>query len=183
MDKKTNLVWMDLEMSGLEPETDVIIEIATIITDFNLYPIAEGPVIAIHQPESVIKGMDEWNTKHHGESGLIERVRRSAFSLKDAEIKTLEFVKKYTDVNTNPLCGNSIGQDRRFLYKYMPKLSEHLHYRNLDVSTLKELAARWYPRLPKFEKLEKHQALSDIKESIEELKYYRKTILKDPKKV
>ncbi len=183
MDKRTNLVWMDLEMSGLEPETDVIIEIATIITDHNLYTIAEGPVLAIHQPRSVIDGMDAWNTKHHNESGLVERVLKSPYNLKDAEMATLKFIKQYTEINTNPLCGNSIGQDRRFLYKYMPTLSEHLHYRNLDVSTLKELAARWYPRLHRFEKQEKHQALSDIKESIEELKYYRKTILKAPGEV
>ena len=176
-----NLVWMDLEMSGLDPERDVILEIATIVTDANLKVLAEGPVIAIHQPENVLTSMDDWNTRHHTQSGLVSRVRRSQYSLKDAEDVTLRFIRKYTvghdrEHGGNLLCGNSITQDRRFLYKYMPNISNWLNYRNIDVSTVKELAFRWFPDLPEFQKEEKHQALDDIRESIAELEYYRKTI-------
>lgn len=173
-----NLVWMDLEMSGLYPEKDVILEIATIVTDDNLKIIGEGPVIAIHQPENIFEGMDAWNTKHHTQSGLVDRCRKSRYSLADAEMETLKFIKQFTIEKSNVLCGNSITQDRRFLYKYMPKISDWLCYRNVDVSSIKELTYRWYPKLPPFQKQEKHQALDDIRESIAELEYYRKTIFK-----
>lgn len=175
--KSDNLVWIDLEMSGLEPETDKILEIATIITDKELNILAEGPNIAIKNDDSVLEAMDEWNTEHHGASGLIERVKNSKYSLKDAEIATLEFIKQYTEIKTNPLCGNSIGQDRRFLYPYMPELSKWLHYRNIDVSSVKELYNRWYDG-EIFKKQEKHEALADIVESIDELKFYRAKIFK-----
>lgn len=176
-----NLVWMDLEMSGLDPERDVILEIATIVTDPNLKILGEGPVIAIRQPENVLNGMDEWNTRHHTQSGLISRVRHSPYSLADAEDVTLQFIRQFTvkhdrEHSGNLLCGNSITQDRRFLYKYMPKISSWLNYRNIDVSSIKELAFRWFPNLSEFRKEERHQALDDIRESIAELKYYRKTI-------
>ena len=157
-----NLVWMDLEMSGLEPERDVILEIATIVTDPNLNILAEGPVLAIHQTENVFEGMDDWNKRHHTQSGLVERCRKSTLSMADADKMTLDF----------------ITQDRRFLYKYMPLLTGWLNYRNIDVSSIKELTFRWYPDLPEFQKMEKHQALDDIRESIAELEYYRKTIFK-----
>lgn len=173
-----NLVWMDLEMSGLEPEHDVILEVATIVTDANLNLLAEGPVLPVHQPENVLTNMDEWNTRHHTQSGLVDRCRKSPYSVSDCEAITLDFIKPFTKERLNVLCGNSITQDRRFIYKYMPKLSEWLCYRNIDVSSLKELAFRWYPDLPEFEKQEKHQALDDIRESIAELSYYRKTIFK-----
>lgn len=173
-----NLVWMDLEMSGLYPEKDVILEIATIVTDSNLKILAEGPVVAIHQGEHVFEGMDEWNTKHHNQSGLVDRCRRSHYSLEDAEKVTLDFIKPFTEKGKNLLCGNSITQDRRFLYKYMPNISNWLCYRNVDVSSIKELSFRWYPNLPEFQKEKRHQALDDIRESIAELEYYRKTIFK-----
>lgn len=173
-----NLVWMDLEMSGLDPEKDVILEIATIVTDGDLNVLAEGPVIAIHQSENVFEGMDEWNTKHHNGSGLVDRCRHSRYSLADAEQETLRFIKPFTEKAKNILCGNSITQDRRFLYKYMPEISNWLCYRNIDVSSIKELTFRWYPDLPEFQKDKCHSALSDIRESIAELAYYRKTIFK-----
>lgn len=173
-----NLVWMDLEMSGLYPEKDVILEIATIVTDANLNILAEGPVIAIHQPENIFESMDEWNTRHHNQSGLVDRCRRSQYSLKDAEQETLKFIKPFTEKGKNLLCGNSITQDRRFLYKYMPEISEWLCYRNIDVSSIKELSYRWYPNLEDFQKEKRHEALNDIRESIAELAYYRKTIFK-----
>lgn len=173
-----NLVWMDLEMSGLEPEKDVILEIATIVTDGDLNVLAEGPVIAVHQPENVFEGMDEWNTKHHNASGLVDRCRHSRYSLSDADQETLIFIKPWTEKGKNILCGNSITQDRRFMYKYMPKVSEWLNYRNIDVSSIKELTFRWYPKLEEFQKDKNHEALSDIRESIAELAYYRKTIFK-----
>ncbi|MBO4712829.1 MAG: oligoribonuclease [Fibrobacter sp.] len=173
-----NLVWMDLEMSGLEPEKDVILEIATIVTNAELEILAEGPVIAIHQPENVFEGMDEWNTRHHNQSGLVERCRHSQYSLADAELETLRFIKPFTEKGKNVLCGNSITQDRRFLYKYMPEISEWLCYRNIDVSSIKELTYRWYPKLEEFQKEKRHEALNDIRESIAELAYYRKTIFK-----
>lgn len=171
-----NLVWMDLEMSGLDPEKDVILEVATIVTDGNLKILAEGPVIAIHQTENIFEGMDAWNTRHHTQSGLVDRCRKSKITVADAEKMTLDFIKPFTQERGNVLCGNSITQDRRFLYKYMPKLSGWLNYRNVDVSSIKELTFRWYPNLPEFEKMEKHQALDDIRESIAELEYYRKKI-------
>lgn len=174
MKHNQNLIWIDLEMTGLYPEHDRIIEIATVITDAHLNILAEGPVFAIHQDESLLADMDEWNTKQHNQSGLIERVRESDTNERTAETQTIEFLSQYVDKGLSPMCGNSICQDRRFLYKYMPKLADFFHYRNLDVSTLKELAARWYPSILKgIKKQSKHLALADIKDSIEELAYYR----------
>lgn len=175
MDKKnSNLIWIDLEMTGLDPDNDRIIEIATVITDTQLNEIVEGPVFAVHQPEELLAGMDEWNTKQHNRSGLVERVRQSRFTTAMAELETLEFVEAYVNKGKSPMCGNSICQDRRFLYRYMPKLEAHFHYRNLDVSTVKELAKRWNPTVAKsFKKKSKHLALSDIIDSINELKHYR----------
>ena len=174
MKHNQNLIWIDLEMTGLYPEHDRIIEIATVITDAHLNILAEGPVFAIHQDESLLADMDEWNTKQHNQSGLIERVRESDTNERTAETQTIEFLSQYVDKGLSPMCGNSICQDRRFLYKYMPKLADFFHYRNLDVSTLKELAVRWHPKILKgIKKQSKHLALDDIKDSIEELAYYR----------
>ena len=171
------LVWMDLEMTGLYPEKDRIIEIATIITDQHLNIVAEGPVMAIHQSDTLLDQMDDWNQNTHSETGLIERVRNSSITEDQAEQRTLAFIREYVPKNTSPLCGNSICQDRRFLYPYMPNISNYLHYRNLDVSSLKELAVRWRPEIMAgFEKRNTHKALDDIKESIQELKYYRRTM-------
>ncbi len=177
---QSNLVWMDLEMSGLDPETDTILEIATVITDGNLEIISEGPVLAIYQHSEVLHSMDDWNKKHHNETGLIERVRQSAFHMRDAEMMTLDFIKNHIAPGKSPLCGNSIWQDRRFLIKYMPTLEEYFHYRNIDVSSIKELYNRWYPGLPLFEKENAHTALKDIHESISELQYYRRKIFIAP---
>ncbi|MBT4161268.1 MAG: oligoribonuclease [Gammaproteobacteria bacterium] len=169
-----NLVWMDLEMTGLEPDTDRILEVATLVTDSNLKLLAEGPVYYVRQSDEVIAGMDEWNTEHHTESGLIERVRSEGVTEREAEEGTLAFLKEHVVNRESPLCGNSIGQDRRFLVRYMPELEAYLHYRNLDVSTVKELAARWRPDVANgIVKNNVHRALDDIKESIEELRYYR----------
>jgi oligoribonuclease len=169
-----HLVWMDLEMSGLLPERDVILEVATLITTPDLDVVAEGPVLAIHQPDSILDNMDDWNREHHGASGLTERVRASTVSLGEAETRTLEFVRVHCPQRTSPLCGNSIHQDRRFLARYMPQLDAYLHYRNVDVSTLKELVRRWYPDGPAAPpKRHAHLALDDIRESIEELRFYR----------
>ena len=169
-----NLIWIDLEMTGLNPDTDLIIEIATIITDKNLNILAEGPAIAVNQPDAALLAMDDWNQTHHGQSGLIDRVRASMINAQEAELLTIEFLKQWVPERTSPMCGNTIGQDRRFLVKYMPKLETYFHYRSIDVSTLKELAARWAPNLKDgFKKETKHEALADIHESIEELRYYR----------
>lgn len=175
----SHLIWLDLEMTGLDPDTDVIIEIATVVTDKDLNILAHGPVLAIHQEESVLAAMDDWNQTHHGQSGLIERVRASAIDEIEAERRTLEFLKQWLPEQSSPMCGNSIGQDRRFLYRSMKKLEAFFHYRNLDVSTLKELAARWAPEVKDgFKKKEAHRALDDIIESIEELRYYREHFLR-----
>jgi oligoribonuclease len=173
-----NLIWIDLEMTGLEPQQDQIIEIATVVTNSNLDILGEGPVIAIHQPDQILNAMDEWNTTHHGDSGLTARVRNSRITLAEAEQQTIDFLSRYVTANCSPMCGNSICQDRRFLARLMPDLEEYFHYRNLDVSTLKELAVRWKPEiLAGFQKKGAHLALDDILESIEELQYYRKTFI------
>lgn len=162
-------------MTGLDPEVDRIIEIATIITDSELKVLEEGPVLVIKQDQSLLDGMDEWNTTHHTASGLLDRIKDSGVAEASAEQETLDFIKQYVDPGKAPLCGNSIGQDRRFLVKYMPELEGHLHYRNIDVSTVKELALRWKPQVVSMvEKKGNHRAIDDIRESIEELRYYRK---------
>lgn len=169
-----NLVWVDMEMTGLEPDTDRIIEVAVVVTDSELNVLAEGPVFAIHQPDEILDGMDAWNKGTHGRSGLIERVKASTVSEADAETELIQFLKKYVPSGKSPMCGNSICQDRRFMVRGMPKLEAFFHYRNLDVSTLKELCKRWKPEIASgFKKHQKHTALADIMESIEELRYYR----------
>jgi len=174
IDKSKTLIWIDMEMTGLEPDTDRIIEIATLITDADLNIIAEGPVLAVHQTEAALAAMDDWNQRTHGASGLIGRVRASKTDDAEAERQTLEFLQTYADPRSSPMCGNSVHQDRRFLVRYMPALEAFFHYRNLDVSTVKELAKRWRPELPAgFAKKGNHQALDDIRESVDELKYYR----------
>ena len=179
MKRKDCLVWLDLEMTGLEPERHVILEIGCAVTDSQLNMIAEGPVFAIKQPDSVLRTMDPWSQDQHGRSGLTARCRASGVSLKDAEEMTLAFLKLHCHPQSSPLCGNSIGQDRRFLCKYMPTLNGFFHYRNIDVSTLKELVHRWYPSSNQSpEKKKTHYVLDDIRESIEELKHYRREIFK-----
>ncbi|MFA9202992.1 MAG: oligoribonuclease [Flavobacteriales bacterium] len=169
-----NLIWIDLEMTGLDTDQDRIIEIATIVTDENLNILAEGPVLAIHQPDIVLNAMDEWNTRQHGQSGLVQRVRRSTLTAQDAEQQTLAFLKKWVDAKKSPMCGNSICQDRRFMHRLMPDLEQFFHYRNLDVSSVKELARRWRPELMDgLKKDASHLAMDDIRDSIRELKYYR----------
>jgi len=173
-DKKSNLIWIDLEMTGLDPDNDVIIEIATIVTDAHLNVLAEGPVMAVHQTDETLARMDEWCVRTHGQSGLTERVRQSSIDEAGAEQRTLDFLAQWVDNRASPMCGNSICQDRRFLYRYMPKLEAFFHYRNLDVSTVKELARRWKPEiLDSMKKQGTHLALDDIRESIAELKHYR----------
>ncbi|WP_417661745.1 oligoribonuclease [Pseudomonas sp.] len=179
MQSANNLIWIDLEMTGLDPERDVIIEMATIVTDSDLKVLAEGPVIAVHQSDEALAGMDEWNTRTHGESGLTKRVRESKISQTEAEAQTIAFLEQWVPKGKSPICGNSIGQDRRFLYRYMPTLEAYFHYRYLDVSTLKILADRWAPQIKEgFVKKGTHQALDDIRESIAELQYYREHFLK-----
>lgn len=170
-----NLIWIDLEMTGLSPEADRIIEVATIVTDSQLNVLGEGPVIAVHQTDEIMAGMDEWNTRTHGNSGLTERVKKSRNVESDAEKQTIDFLKQFVAKNKSPMCGNSICQDRRFLARYMPELEAWFHYRNLDVSSIKELIKRWKPDLlPGYSKKNTHQAMDDVRESIEELQYYRK---------
>lgn len=174
MQNPHNLVWLDLEMTGLNPDQDSILEIATIVTDSELNILAEGPVFAITQPEEVLSAMDDWNQEHHAASGLLERVRRGGVSLSVAQEATLEFLRHYVSERKSPLCGNSICQDRRFLFRHMPRLEAYFHYRNLDVSTIKELALRWAPQVVEsYKKQGAHLALVDIRESIEELRHYR----------
>ena len=174
-----NLIWIDLEMTGLDPEAHKIIEIATIVTDAQLNVLAEGPVLAIHQPEAELAKMDEWCTTTHTNSGLVERIRQSRISEEDAVRQTIAFLEQWVPKGASPICGNSIGQDRRFLYKHMPELEKYFHYRYLDVSTLKELTRRWKPEvLDGFSKKGSHLALDDIRDSIAELRYYREQIMK-----
>jgi len=176
-----NLIWIDLEMTGLDTDNDRIIEIATVVTDSNLAVLAEGPVLAIHQPDDVLARMDAWNTAQHAKSGLTERVRKSALTAVEAESRTLDFLEELVPPRSSPMCGNSICQDRRFLHRLMPRLEAYFHYRHIDVSTLKELAKRWAPNvLAGFKKKGAHLALDDIKESIEELRYYREQLLRPP---
>ncbi|GGI20928.1 oligoribonuclease [Oxalicibacterium faecigallinarum] len=175
-----NLVWVDMEMTGLDPDKDRIIEVAVVVTDSELNIIGEGPVFAIHQPDEIMDGMDAWNKGTHGRSGLIDRVKNSTVSEADAEAALIEFLKKYVPAGKSPMCGNTICQDRRFMARGMPKLEAFFHYRNLDVSTLKELCKRWKPELASgFKKHQKHTALADIIESIEELRYYREHFIKE----
>jgi oligoribonuclease len=181
MQRDDLLVWMDLEMSGLESERDTILELATLITDNELNVIGEGPLVAIHQPPAVLESMDEWNRDHHTASGLVARVQASGISMAEAEELTREFVERHCVKRTAPLCGNSIHQDRRFLHRYMPRLDAYLHYRNIDVSTVKELVRRWYPgELDPPQKKHTHLALDDIRESIEELRFYRRHFFRSP---
>lgn len=177
--KEMNLVWIDMEMTGLDPEQDRVLEIATIVTDPELNILAEGPVIAVHQSDQVFAQMDEWNTRTHGESGLVERCRASSINEEMATQQTLEFLANYVPKGASPLCGNSIGQDRRFMVKHMPKLEDYFHYRIIDVSSVKELVRRWQPDLIEgFTKQGAHTALEDIRESIQELLYYRQHVFK-----
>lgn len=175
-----NLIWLDMEMTGLDPDNDCIIEVAVVVTDAELNLLATGPVFAIHQPDLILDGMDAWNKGTHGRSGLIERVKASTVKEADAEAGLIDFLKPFVPAGKSPLCGNSICQDRRFMARAMPKLEAFFHYRNLDVSTLKELCRRWKPELVSgFKKHQKHTALADILESIEELKYYRAHFIKE----
>ena len=178
MDAAPPLVWMDLEMSGLDPDTCQILEIATLVTDGDLNVVAEGPDIVIHQPDNVLAAMDAWCTQQHGTSGLTAQVQASTVSLAEAEARTLEFLRAHCPPGKSPLCGNSIGHDRRFLLRYMPQVASYLHYRSVDVSSIKELTRRWYPALSAPRKGETHRALDDIRESIAELRHYRERVFR-----
>jgi len=180
VNRPSPLVWIDLEMSGLDPDGCRILEVATLITDGDLEVIAEGPDLVVHQPDSVLFAMDEWCTKHHGESGLTDQVRASTILIEDAETQVLEFLRQYTEQGTSPLCGNSVWQDRRFITRYMPGLDRFLHYRLIDVSSVKELVRRWYPDVKAPTKSENHRALQDIHESLAELRFYRQTCFLPP---
>lgn len=175
------LIWIDLEMTGLDAEKHVILEIASVVTDDSLEIVAEGPNLAINYPEEVFQAMEEWSRSHHIKSGLLDRARASPYDCQRAEKETLEFLLIHCKQGASPLCGNSVWQDRRFLIRHMPNLEAFLHYRNIDVSSIKELVRRWYPSLPRYQKQKTHLALSDIKESIKELKYYRQEVFM-PKK-
>ena len=176
---QNNLIWLDMEMTGLNPDSDRIIELAVVITDSQLNIVAESPVYAVHQPDSVLDGMDDWNKSTHGRSGLTERVRASTLTEEEVSAKMLEFLREYVPQGISPMCGNSIGQDRRFMARHMPELEAYFHYRNLDVSTLKELCKRWKPEIARgVVKKGRHEALADILESIEELRYYRDNFIK-----
>lgn len=175
----THLVWVDMEMSGLDPDKDVVLEVALVVTDKDLNLVEEGPVLVVHQSDAVLDAMDSWNKSTHGKSGLIDKVKASPLSEADVENQMIEFMKLYVGESKSPMCGNSICQDRRFMARHLPKLEAYFHYRNLDVSTLKELAARWRPELKDgFKKANNHTALADIHESIEELKYYREHFIR-----
>lgn len=173
------LVWLDMEMTGLDPERERIIEVAVVVTEPDLTVVAEGPVLVIHQPDSLLDAMDSWNRSTHSKSGLIDKVKASTMTEEQAQNELIAFLSQYVPAGKSPLCGNTVSQDRRFMFKYMPKLEQFFHYRTVDVSTLKELARRWKPELLKgFEKRSKHEALADIYESIDELKYYRDVFIK-----
>lgn len=178
------LIWIDLEMTGLDLSRDKIIEIATLVTDADLNMIVEGPVMAIQQPEELLAQMDSWNRKQHHKTGLVNRVKNSVITERDAELRTLDFLKQYVPAGKSPMCGNSICTDRRYLHKYMPELEQYFHYRNLDVSTVKELARRWYTTdlVKPYKKDSAHQAMQDIYDSVDELKYYRDQIFQRKKK-
>jgi oligoribonuclease len=177
--QRDNLVWMDMEMTGLDPKICVVLEIATLVTDKDLNLLAEGPVLVVHQPQAILDAMDDWNKEHHGKSGLIDQVKNSKITLAQAEQSTLNFVAQHCAPKTSPLCGNTIYQDRRFLLEYMPRLEDFFHYRLIDVSTIKELVKRWYgPESQAPSKKQTHKALDDIRETIEELKFYRKKIFR-----
>ena len=179
VERSNNLIWIDLEMTGLDPKEHKIIEIATIVTDSQLNLLAQGPVIAIYQPEDELAKMDDWNLSTHTKTGLLERVKNSKIETSLAEKMTLDFLFSWVDKAVSPICGNTVAQDKRFLYEYMPKLADYFHYRHIDVSTMKELVRRWSPSiLDGLQKSEKHQALDDIQDSINELKYYREKIFK-----
>ena len=177
---EANMVWVDMEFTGLNLDEDVILEIASVITDSELNVLAEGPVLAVKQSENLLEGMDEWNTKQHNLSGLVERVRKSSETVESAQEKTLDFIKRHCGKGESPLCGNSVHVDRYYMRKHMPKLESYLNYRNIDVTAVKLLAKRWYPGVPEYEKSNNHLALSDIYESIKELEYYRERIFRNP---
>ncbi len=174
--RMNNLVWIDMEFSGLDPGKDVVLEIASAVTDSELNIIAEGPDIVVHQPDGVLEGMDEWNRTHHQKSGLTEQVRKSRETVEGAQRKTLEFLKKHVKKGDSPLCGNSVHVDRLFMKKHMPGIDEYLHYRIIDVSTIKELVRRWYPKMEPYKKEGTHRAAQDIIESINELRHYRENV-------